>query len=284
VYGLVCRELLPVGMLGMLVAAIFSATMSSLSSDYNAVASVLTTDIYKRLFATSAGERDCVLAGRAFTLIVGLITMELALWMVVVGEELSLFDMMVAIFVVLGPPTSIPVIVGLMSRQVSNAGAICGMVTGMIVSLVARFWGLSVLQALAPFLEPLLGRSIAVDAIPEPAHVITAIAATCGGILVGTLLMPGSAEQRQRVRRFLDNMRALPAAPEPALTAPTRQPSPAAIVGIAIGVLGAILFAVVLLMVPPGQSALSLGVGASMLALGCLLFALPRLLGGQRST
>ena len=76
VYGLVCRELLPVGMLGMLVAAIFSATMSSLSSDYNAVASVLTTDVYKRLLVPSASQRDCVLAGRVFTLIVGLVTVE----------------------------------------------------------------------------------------------------------------------------------------------------------------------------------------------------------------
>ncbi|MFH1265962.1 MAG: hypothetical protein ABIK89_09550 [Planctomycetota bacterium] len=132
VYGLVCRELLPAGMLGMLVAAIFSATMSSLSSDYNAVASVLTTDVYRRLVAPRASDRDCVLAGRLFTLVVGLATMVLALWMVIVGEDLSLFDMMVVIFVVLGPPTSIPVIVGLMSRRVSNAGAICGVATGML--------------------------------------------------------------------------------------------------------------------------------------------------------
>jgi len=283
VYGLVCRELLPVGMLGMLVAAIFSATMSSLSSDYNAVASVLTTDIYKRLLARSASQRDCVLAGRAFTLIVGLITLVLALWMVVFGEKLSLFDMMVVIFVVLGPSTSIPVIVGLVSRRVSNAGAICGMATGMIVALIARFHGLTILRALDSLLQPLFGRSIAVDTIPEPAHMLTAIVATFGGILLGTILMPGSPGQRERVRRFLDGVRAQPAAPEPVPASATPQWSPARIVGIAIGALGAMLIAVMLLTVPVGQSALSLGVGGSMLAAGCILACLPRRLKGQRS-
>ena len=42
VYPLLCRLLLPVGMMGILLAAMFSATMSMLSSDYNSLASVIT--------------------------------------------------------------------------------------------------------------------------------------------------------------------------------------------------------------------------------------------------
>ena len=40
VFGTVCSHLLPVGMLGMLVAGIMSSTMAALSGDYNAVAAV----------------------------------------------------------------------------------------------------------------------------------------------------------------------------------------------------------------------------------------------------
>lgn len=283
VYGLVCRELLPAGMLGMLVAAIFSATMSSLSSDYNAVASVLTTDVYRRLVAPRASERDCVSAGRVFTLFVGLATMVLALWMVVVGEDLSLFDMMVVIFVVLGPPTSIPVIVGLMSRRISNAGAICGVATGMIASLVARFCGVAILEGLDALLQPLLGRSIAVEAIPEPVHMLTAIVATFAGIAVGTLLMPGSAQQRARVERFLDGMRALPAASEPAPATADASWSPARVVGLSVAALGALLIAVTLVLVPLAESILTLGVGGSMLVVGCVLVWFPRARRGRAS-
>ena len=54
-------------------------------------------------------------------------------------------------------------------------------------------------------------------------------------------------------------------------------------VGIAVGALGGLLIAVMLLMVPPGQAALSLAVGSVMLAAGCLLAGGPRLLRARRA-
>jgi hypothetical protein len=129
----------------------------------------------------------------------------------------------------------------------------------------------------------LLGRSIAVDTIPEPAHMITAMAATLGGIVVGTLLMPDSPDQRQEVRRFLDGVEAGPLVSESIAGTSTLQWSPARIVGISIGALGALLIIVMLLMVPAGRSALSLGVGGTMLAVGSVLVALPRLRIRRRS-
>ena len=44
-----CAVLLPVGMLGLIIAAMFSATMGNLSSHFNVRASVLTNDVYRRL-------------------------------------------------------------------------------------------------------------------------------------------------------------------------------------------------------------------------------------------
>ncbi len=37
VYALVCKSVLPAGFVGMVIAAMFSATMSTLAGDYNAV-------------------------------------------------------------------------------------------------------------------------------------------------------------------------------------------------------------------------------------------------------
>ncbi len=45
VYAVLCAELLPTGLLGLIIAAMFAATMSSLSSDYNVCAGVLTNDV-----------------------------------------------------------------------------------------------------------------------------------------------------------------------------------------------------------------------------------------------
>ena len=46
VYAIVCREVLPVGMIGMVIAAMFSATMSSLAGSFNAAAAVMVNELY----------------------------------------------------------------------------------------------------------------------------------------------------------------------------------------------------------------------------------------------
>jgi solute:Na+ symporter, SSS family len=59
-YVNMCLHLLPPGVMGLMIAAMFAATMSSLSSEYNVTAGVLTRDIYQRLFrpAHHAGHRS----------------------------------------------------------------------------------------------------------------------------------------------------------------------------------------------------------------------------------
>ena len=277
IYGLLCKELLPAGMLGMLIAAIFSATMSSLSSDYNAIASVLTTDVYKRLFAPSASERTSILAGRIFTLLVGLITIGIALSFVIFGKEKTLFDLMIIVFALLGPSTTIPVVAGLVSKRVSGAGALCATITGIVVSFTARFAGPALLCLVDPFVHRWLGFSVATDAISERTLMIIGITSTFAGLIVGSILMPGTSEKRRKVARFLDGVTARERGPEPAAPPPGAAVSPAPMIGVAVSTLGALLLVVVLATVPVAQAAWSLGVGAAMLAVGIALILVPRL-------
>lgn len=278
IYGLLCRELLPVGMLGLMVAAIFSATMSSLSSDYNAVASVLTTDVYKRLVTTSAPDSHYVFVGRLLTLVVGLMTVGIALLMDIFGEQLLLFDMMMIIFVLLGPATTLPVLAGLLFRRVSNGGAICGMMCGIAVSFAARFLGVEILYSLNPVVEPLLGQSVAVEPIPETAFMAIALASTIVGLIVGSLVWPGTAKDRHNTRSFLDGMGSREViAPGGVSSAGTRV-SPAPIIGLAVGCIGALLGIVVFVSVPVHDGALSLVVSVILVLVGCGFITLPRFL------
>ena len=48
------------GMLGLMIAAMFSATMSNLSSHYSVLANVLTIDVYRRLLRPQASQRELV--------------------------------------------------------------------------------------------------------------------------------------------------------------------------------------------------------------------------------
>lgn len=137
VYATLCRDLLPVGMVGMVVAAMFSATMSTLSGDYNAAAAVITKDIYQRLFARHESSRYPVLVGRLATLLVGLLAMGIALVLVGYPGERRLVDIMAGVFSVLLPPVALPMMFGLLTRRVSNAGALGGFLAGAAFGITA---------------------------------------------------------------------------------------------------------------------------------------------------
>lgn len=69
-YIMSCKAVLPVGMLGLMLAALFSATASMISSQLNVFSGVLTENIYKP-FVGEVGEQQLVRIGRIFTLILG---------------------------------------------------------------------------------------------------------------------------------------------------------------------------------------------------------------------
>ena len=134
VYARLCITLLPAGMLGLVVAAMFAATMSMLSSDYNVCAGVLTGDVYRRLFRPRASQRELVLVGRLMTLLVG----GVALWVAYrmsMGSGEDLFRTMVTLFSVATAPVAVPMLLGLLSRRVTNAGALAGFFCGLGVGL-----------------------------------------------------------------------------------------------------------------------------------------------------
>ena len=63
---------LPAGLVGLLIAAILFASMSSTSSELNALASTTVVDVYKRLFRKDASERHYVLVSKLATVFWGL--------------------------------------------------------------------------------------------------------------------------------------------------------------------------------------------------------------------
>ena len=57
-YAALALEFLPAGLMGLMIAAMFSATMSTLSADYNVMASVITEDFYRRLIDPAQVNED----------------------------------------------------------------------------------------------------------------------------------------------------------------------------------------------------------------------------------
>jgi len=71
---------LPHGLIGLLLAVIFFAALSSTSSELNALASTTTIDIYKRMFKQNGSEAHYLLASRALTALWGVIALCFALF------------------------------------------------------------------------------------------------------------------------------------------------------------------------------------------------------------
>jgi Na+/proline symporter len=77
-YLLMCKEVLPVGMLGLMLGGMIFATSSSVNTTLNISAGALTNDIYKH-FRPQASSNRLVKVGKLSTVVLGLITIMVAL-------------------------------------------------------------------------------------------------------------------------------------------------------------------------------------------------------------
>lgn len=69
---------MPVGVIGLLLAMIFSAAWSSSSSELNALSTTTSVDIYKRLFVKEASDKHYLHASRWFTVLWGAVALGFA--------------------------------------------------------------------------------------------------------------------------------------------------------------------------------------------------------------
>ncbi|WP_109829868.1 sodium:solute symporter [Reichenbachiella versicolor] len=73
-------KFLPVGLVGLLIAVIFSAAMSSTSGELNALASTMTVDFYKNIIKPEGEESHYVKASKWLTFVWGIIAIFFAFW------------------------------------------------------------------------------------------------------------------------------------------------------------------------------------------------------------
>lgn len=95
-YLLICKEVLPVGMLGLMLGAMIFATSSSVNTTLNLSAGVLANDVYA-YFRPKASDKELVRVGRISTLVLGIVTIVVALLMQQMGGIVSFVFTMAAL-------------------------------------------------------------------------------------------------------------------------------------------------------------------------------------------
>jgi len=89
---------LPVGLIGLVLAAIFSASMSSTSSEINSLASTTVIDLYKRLFKKDASEKHYVFISKSATVFWGIIAILFAQFANKMGSLIEAVNILGSLF------------------------------------------------------------------------------------------------------------------------------------------------------------------------------------------
>ncbi|AWG23673.1 hypothetical protein FFWV33_14665 [Flavobacterium faecale] len=87
-YLLMCKEVLPAGMLGLMLVGMIFATSSSVNTTLNIAAGVFTNDLYKH-FKPEANDVELMRVGKLSTVVLGLITIGVALVVPLLGYRVD---------------------------------------------------------------------------------------------------------------------------------------------------------------------------------------------------
>lgn len=196
-YVLLLVKLLPEGMIGIILAAMLSATMAAVSADFNAIASVLTQDVFGQRVRGGASPEKLLQVGRAFTVLLGAVTTLLSLWIVYSRRE-ALFGLMVTVFGIFLAPTLLPILAGLVTPRVTARGALVGIVAGFTSGAT-----MLALMQLSPAAVRAAGGSYTFEGL----SLLVNIGSTLLGLAAGSLYAARPVDEANRAALFQERMR-----------------------------------------------------------------------------
>lgn len=127
------KQIMPIGLRGLLAGGLLAALMSSLASVYNACSTLYTIDIYKKKHP-EASEKQLVKVGRIATAVIVILGMA---WIPMMGNiSDGLYDYLQSVQSYLAPPIAAVFIFGVFFKRLNAKGAYAAMVAGFIVGLI----------------------------------------------------------------------------------------------------------------------------------------------------
>jgi len=128
---------LPPGLTGLLIAAIFAAAMSTVSTSLNSSATLVMSDYYRRFLNPRASDRQCMAALYISTVVWGILGTAMALALVRLTE--NALDIWWTLSGIFGGGMCGLFLLGMISRRAGNPAAITGVLTGIVAILWLSF-------------------------------------------------------------------------------------------------------------------------------------------------
>jgi SSS family transporter len=143
-YAVASLKLLPAGLTGLMVVAMFAATMSSMDSGINRNAAILIRDIYPRLcvrcgWTPLSAQKQLVLS-QVLSLVLGVAVIVLSIYFAA-SEGKGIFEHMLTLGALLTLPMAIPMVLGLFIKRVPAWAAIASAATTFAANAVIALAG-----------------------------------------------------------------------------------------------------------------------------------------------
>src|SRR5436853_1095812 len=132
-YPTLIVNLLPAGLVGLMVAALLAALMGAMSSVFNAASTLVTLDFYKKI-KPAATEYQLVTFGRAATGILVVLGMAWVPFIHLISSQLYIYLQSVQAYI--SPPITACFILGILWTRLNAQGAISSLLTGFVLGAV----------------------------------------------------------------------------------------------------------------------------------------------------
>lgn len=129
---------MPTGIAGLIIAAIFAAAQSSISSSLNSISSCFNSDIYQRLSSKKRTPENSMRMAKLVILIAGLFSSAATVWLVMANES-EIWDAFNSLIGLMGGPMTGLFMLGIFCKRANAGSATLGIVVSIVVVLFARY-------------------------------------------------------------------------------------------------------------------------------------------------
>ncbi|MEZ8778824.1 sodium:solute symporter family protein [Vibrio splendidus] len=198
------EQYMPAGMVGLLIAAMFAATMSSMDSGLNRNSGIFVINFYQPILRPNATEKELMVVSKLMSSVFGVAIILIALFINSL-KGLSLFDTMMYVGALIGFPMTIPAFCGFFIKKTPDWAGWGTLVVGAIVSYIVGFVITAEMLQNWFNLEPLTGREW--SDLKVAVGLIAHLTFTGGFFLLSTLFYkPLEASRQKDVDTFFTNL------------------------------------------------------------------------------
>jgi len=189
-YPTLIINLLPPGLVGLMIAALLAALMGAMSSVFNSASTLVTLDFYKKI-RPQASEHQLVSFGRAATGVMVLLGLAWVPFIHLISSQLYIYLQSVQAYI--SPPIAACFILGILWPRMNGAGAISSLLTGFVIGAVRFVLEISDRAAGGRFTAPLARWIIDINFL----HYAILMFIVCSLVLVGVSLTTPAPERRK---------------------------------------------------------------------------------------